>query len=176
MMFADLSDLKAHLNYPASKSRDDAELQLMLDAAADVVTALVGGYSGAVVSEVFAVRGGTVFLNAVPSGTVTVTNDYGSPVTGFSVRPAARLLVGVAAEGYVTVSYDADGGFIPHAVKLATLIIAGHLWETQRGTSPSQLGLQQADESGFIPGRGFAIPDRARELLAPFVATTGQIA
>lgn len=175
-MFASLSDLKTHLNYPAAKISDDLELQLMLDAATEVVTDLVGDFSGAAVSDVFSVHAGTVLLDQVPPSSVTVTDSAGGSVTGYTVRPTARLLTGVTAEGYVTVTYAVAGQLVPASLKLATLIIAGHLWETQRGTSPSQLGLQQADDTVFVPGRGFAIPDRARELLAPFVTTAGQIA
>jgi hypothetical protein len=55
------------------------------------------------------------------------------------------------------------------AIREAILIIAAHLWETQRGTSPSALSLQGADIGDAVsPGLGYAIPNRARELLEPY--------
>jgi hypothetical protein len=52
---------------------------------------------------------------------------------------------------------------------MATLIIAGHLWETQRGNSPVASALPAEDYSPGVVGMGFAIPARAMDLLAPYL-------
>jgi hypothetical protein len=62
----------------------------------------------------------------------------------------------------VDFTYQAGEVVIPDDYRLAALIIIEHLWETQRGTMGVQLG---GDSEGYSPGRGFAIPRRALELL-----------
>jgi len=171
--FASLTDLKAHLNIGESSSVDEAELDDILDAATELVQSMVGSFDVATVTETVAVYGGTVLLSQAPTGAVAVVDYYGNAVTGSTVNVTARLLYVPAVYGPVTVTYPAGTGFVPAGVRLATLIIAAHLWETQRGVSPSPLSLQGADVGEFsVPGLGFAIPNRARELLAPYVQST----
>jgi hypothetical protein len=159
--FADLTDLKAHLNM--ASTRDDGELLDMLDAADEVVRGLVGSFAASSVVERVAVFDGTALLSRKPSGAV----DLGD-VTGFTVNAAAGLLQEVPAPNgaRLTATYGTGGEPVPAAVRLATVIIAAHLWETQRGTaSPSPLSPDDV-APGF--GAGFAIPNRAKELLAPY--------
>jgi hypothetical protein len=168
--FATLADVKAHLNKTTTAA--DGELTLMLDAAEDVVRSLVGSFAPVTVTERVAVTGGTVLLSRVPTGAVTLTDADGTAVTGFVTSAEARVLYEVATwRSHLTASYPAGAGAVPPAVTLATVIIAAHLWETQRGTSPSALALQQpdADPGAFVGSAGYAIPSRAKELLEPFV-------
>jgi hypothetical protein len=68
------------------------------------------------------------------------------------------------------VTYTAGYDDLPADVSGAIVLIAAHLWETQRGSAPSALALQ--DPNGFdpsTPGLGFAIPNRAKELLAAYI-------
>jgi hypothetical protein len=164
--FATLPDVKAHTN--KTTAVDDGELTLMLDAAEDVVRPLVGSFAPVTVTERVAVTGGTVLLSRVPTGAVTLTDADGTAVTGFVTSAEARVLYDVSTwRSHLTASYPAGPGTVPAAVTLATAIIAAHLWETQRGTSPSALALQQpdADPGAVVVGAGHAIPDRAKELL-----------
>jgi hypothetical protein len=165
--FATLTDVKAHTN--VSSSVNDDELVTMLDAAEDVVRSLVGSFAAATVTERVTVAAGTVILSRPPAGAVTLTYADGTAVAGFTVSTAAGLLYDVpAANGAVlTASYPVGGGVVPAAVELATVIITAHLWETQRGTaSPSPLS---PDDAGPSFGAGFALPNRARDLLAPYI-------
>jgi len=167
-MSASLADLKQHLNITSAASDD--ELQLMLDAAEDLVRSLVGDQALGSVTESVSVVGGTAILSRRPTGTVLVS---GVPIGG-AVNAAAGLVTGLGSyySGSLTVTYPVDS-VQPASVLLATLIIAAHLWETQRGTSPSALALQgDVDPSAFAGGSGFAIPNRARELLAPYVRSS----
>jgi hypothetical protein len=165
--FATLAEVKAHANIPGSANDD--ELVTMLDAAEDVVRSLVGSFAAVTVTERVVVTAGTVILSRAPSGAVTLTDRSGGSVTGFTVSAAAGLLYDVPVAGgtALTASYPAGGGVVPASVSLATAIIAAHLWETQRGTAPSPLALQ-GDDAGPTFGAGFALPNRARELLAPY--------
>jgi hypothetical protein len=54
---------------------------------------------------------------------------------------------------------------LPAPLYEAVLLIAAHLWDTQRGTSPT--ALQQIEAP--VPGAAYAIPNRARDLLAPYL-------
>lgn len=63
-----------------------------------------------------------------------------------------------------TVTYVAGWGVsVPPAFQSAARIIIRHLWDTQRGVSPGPM--TGGDEMTMIPGFGFAIPNRAAELL-----------
>jgi hypothetical protein len=68
------------------------------------------------------------------------------------------------------VQVDYTTGYVPTpaAIRLAVLIVAAHLWETQRGTAAlPQPGFDQVPT--MAGGAGFAFPNRAKELLADYV-------
>ncbi len=69
---------------------------------------------------------------------------------------------GPALRGVVDVAYRAGLRIVPDDYQLATLIIVEHLWETRRGALRIQLG---GENEPWLPGRGFAVPRRAIELL-----------
>lgn len=64
------------------------------------------------------------------------------------------------------VATKVTGTSAPSAVKLATLILVAHLWETQRGPASSPLA---GDDQIVVAGWGYAIPNRVKELIAPDV-------
>ena len=168
--FPSLDDLKKHLNI--TRSTDDDELLLMLDAANELVGSIVGPFDAATVTERVPVVGSAVLLSRVPAGSVVLTDPAGSEVTGGTVSAAARVVYDVlTGYGSVTAEYDTGGTDVPAAVGLATLIIAGHLWETQRGAAPVGPLAAADDTSLLAPGVGYAIPNRAKELLEPFIGS-----
>lgn len=57
----------------------------------------------------------------------------------------------------------------PNVIRLATLFLVDHLWEAQRGPATQPL---PGDEVVVVAGKGYAIPNRVRELLQPFTART----
>ncbi len=174
-----LADLKAHIN--TASSADDVELMVHLEAATDLVEARVGPMVVATFTDrVFTNRSGSLVLprNLVVSvtsatGQLTGTTyaSAGLYVRGSVVRAAGDLPL--VADDYAVV-YEAGRQSVPAALKLATLIVAGHLWETQRGRSarPDLLGSESegfvgADAAGLV-ARGFALPRRAMELMAAY--------
>ena len=166
--FASLEDVKAHLDI--TSAANDDELLLMLDAASEMVRSIVGSFSPVAVTEQVAATGGTALLRQRPAFDATVVDYYGATLTGFTLNSAAGLIYGLpSAYGPLTVTYTAGGSDVPASVTLATLIIAAHLWETQRGAAP--VGPLAAEDVALAPGIGFAIPNRARELLEPFVGS-----
>lgn len=167
-MIASVGDLKKHLNI--TSSTDDDELVDILDAAERVVVSIAGDWSSGTVTESVPVSGGTAILGRRPSGAVLVN---GSPVGGYVDRAAGVITGLVGYSNYsgmvpprLTVTYDVGAAGVPAAIRLAVLIIAAHLWETQRGPSP--VGPLAAEDPFATPGVGYAIPNRAQELLAPY--------
>jgi hypothetical protein len=74
------------------------------------------------------------------------------------------VMFGNPISGHVAVTYIAGYQSIPAEFTLATRIIVQHLWQTQRGNKgwPKPGGM---DDSLGPAGMGFAIPNRALELL-----------
>lgn len=169
MPFASLADFKAHLN--VSSAAHDAELQQMLDAADGRVRALIGGFDGGQVTErVVPARGVVVLAGRPVIGNPSVVDGDGSAVAGWSLSREAGVMYDVPGSSPLTVTYNAGRVQVPPEVRLAVLITAAHLWETQRGQSPSPLALQDgSDNLEPPPGQGYALPRRARELLEPYV-------
>lgn len=54
----------------------------------------------------------------------------------------------------------------PAPVRLATLMLLDHLWETQRGPAGSPL---EPDLDQGTTGSGFAVPNRVVELITPWL-------
>lgn len=167
--FASLEDVKAHLNKVSSV--DDGELTLMLDAAEEWVAERVPSFTSVAVTERVTATSGTVVLSRRPTGPVMLAGSSGS-VTGFRTSSSAGVLYDVPY-GYapLTATYTAGDTAVPASVTLATAILAAHYWETQRGTSPSQLtALQNPDaDPTFVGAPSYGIPDRVKELLEPFL-------
>ena len=54
----------------------------------------------------------------------------------------------------------------PAPVRLATLMLLDHLWETQRGPASNPVDEEMGTPATF----GFAVPNRVLELLAPYMS------
>lgn len=99
----------------------------------------------------------TSAVSADGATTWTVANLHPEPDTGL-----VYAATGPALRGDVDVIYRAGLRIVPEDYQLATLIIVEHLWETRRGAMGVQLG---GENEPWLPGRGFAVPRRAIELL-----------
>jgi hypothetical protein len=166
--FASPDDVKAHLNI--TKAINDDELTLMLDSASENVVKLVGSFDAEAVTERVTANGGTVVLARRPASGVSLADSSGSAVVGFTVNSAAGLLYDVPPTcSPLTATYTAGDGVVPASVTLATVIIAAHLWKTQRGPASSSgpLAATPDDDLSTVPGLGYAIPTLALELLRP---------
>ena len=167
--FATLDDVKKHLN--KTSSVDDGELVDMIDAATERVQALIGtSFDAGTVTERVAVHGGTILLSRRPIVGPVMVN--GSTVAETSLDRGAGLVhdVRLRSDYPVTVTYASSDGVTPVSVALATAIIAAHLYETQRGATGGPSGpMSQPDGLEPQPGQGYALPNRARELLEPFI-------
>lgn len=168
--FVSLGDAKAHLNI--TTTTDDEELRGFIEAATRVVEDHVGPVVVRAYAEVH--DGGpwlvthrapvlslTSLVPVLTSGTSYVVADLDlDPATG-----VIRRRDGAGFTGPLRVTYTAGRRVVPASMALAAKIIVGHLWETQRGHAGPRAGFGEDD---VLPtGRGFAVPRRALELLAP---------
>jgi uncharacterized phiE125 gp8 family phage protein len=175
-----LDELKAHLGI--TESDDDDELLGMLDAAVDVVENFVGPIDETAVTEThYSVNSGALVLNRYPATELVALSSVtgGSPIelvaSDFVLDPATGVLRSIYGSGFngtYTVTYSAGRPDTPAALRLAVLIVAAHLWETQRGPASTSGPLSADEDFTSVPGLGFAIPNRARELLQPYVQIT----
>ena len=179
-LLPDLATLKKHLNKSAAVSADDDELADILEAAIDVVGNIVGPLTGDPITEThYGTYGAQLVLRKMPVTELTAISPRAVPgVTTTPLDPDDYVLdtetgiLRVANGGWFvgdyTVTYSTGRATVPAAIRLAVMIVAAHLWETQRGTAPTPLQEPEFDNAGFNPGQGYAIPNRAVELLAPY--------
>lgn len=171
-----LGDLKKHLNI--THARDDAELQNTLDAAEGWVAKYIGaGDALGVGSRTFKVHanGCNLVLPVTRLASVESVADPDGVAVDFDADDDVNLLSGI-----VRVPHRRRGAWtvvasspttVPADIRFAVLVIAGHLWDTQRVA-----GQGEGNRPGFggntAPGptvsTGYAIPNRAKTLLAPY--------
>jgi hypothetical protein len=162
-----VDEVKRHANITTSTSDD--EVELMRDAAQDAVEGLIGPVLWRTVTQRISANDSTLVLNTTPVLSVTSLTLSGSPAT-YTVIDGG-MLADVTARGDVVATYVAGRTVVPGAVRLAALIIAAHLWQTQLGSAPTQL--QDGFNNEPTVGLGYAIPNRAADLLAPYLLLPG---
>lgn len=167
--FITLAEVKQHANIPASNTANDVELERFRSAAQEHVESLVGPVLWrVVVGETVHAHAGVVVLPLAPVVSVESLTSSGVAVS-FALRKAAGLLLDVRASGDLALSFTAGRESCPDAIRVAALIIAEHLWRTQRGGQSESTALPGEDFGAVSPGLGYAIPNRALELLAPYL-------
>ena len=183
MSLPTVDDLRRHANM--TSTADDAELQDHLDAAVEIVEGLIGPIDApATVTEThYNTSSDVLVLKRMPVGAlVSVSSRVGASTTALTLADyeldAASGLLRVASGarfyGSYTVSYTSGRDALPASIHLAVLIIAAHLWETQRmpgmgdSVQPGFGGADGVPDAGSL-GRGYAIPNRAQELLRPYM-------
>lgn len=148
---------------------DDEEMQAYVDSATGIVEGKCGPVEPRTVVE--RVRGrGVVMLSTLPVLEIAGVQARGGVsvgIDGHDLDGGAGILTGLGPfVGSVTVTYVAGRDSVPPELNLAARIIFGHLWETQRRPS-MRPGMGQNDAPPQ-PGLGYAIPNRALELMAPY--------
>lgn len=170
MALPSVDDLKPHL----TAGGNDLEMESVLAAAVDLVASRVGPLEPVPVIEQQAVHAqSTLVLRRAPVAAVAsiVLGGAVVPSEDYFVDNAAGLVVaaaGRAFHGDYVVTYSAGREELPHALRFAVLIIAAHLWETQRVPGRAGvMGQQTAAAAATVP-MGFAVPNRAATLMAPY--------
>lgn len=167
--FITLAEVKAHANIPAGDTSHDTELDLFRGAAQEHVESLIGPVLHRVVTGTVHAHGGVVVLPLAPVVSVESLTSSGTAVT-YTLVGASGLLTGVTVRGDLSVSFTAGRSVAPDAVRVAALVIAEHLWKTQLGNQPASGVYPAEDELTVSAGLGFAIPNRALELLGPYMS------
>ncbi len=175
-----LADAKNFLDIPLTDTDGDDELQAMIATADEIVSKIIGGpiLTTSVTERVQVGQNFTsLAVRQRPLVSVTSITDTAAGVvmnlTDLDVDPNAGIIrrnLGLPffSRGAVySVVYKAGlGTSVPAPIELAAKIIVGHMWDTQRG--PSLRPTYGGDETVVIPGMGYAVPNRAVELLAPY--------
>ncbi|MER7953842.1 hypothetical protein [Streptomyces sp. NPDC096030] len=175
-----LADAKKHLN--KTSSTDDDEIRTWVES----ITAGIEGFVGPVivraVTEVHDFRRArTIALHAPPVLSLTSVDSVLDGGTAYNVGDMAvdlttgvlRLSSGGSLQGPLEVTYQAGRRVVPAAMTAAARIILQHLWRTQQGPARPQRGMQDFDVSEPVVGFGYAIPNRALQLLEPYRVPPG---
>lgn len=175
-LVSSLAELKQQLN--RSDTIDDAELQTYLYAATEWVESVIGGpLAPTTFTETHTIDSYLIAPRRRPLVSVTSITPYlgsaldPSTYTVDTDSSVIRLRVWWCGQHELSVVYKAGLSTIPERVKLAGLIVAAHLWQTQNnlrgGSARSISNLVGQTEEVMMTGLGFAIPKRAMDLLAP---------
>jgi hypothetical protein len=178
-----LGDAKDMLNIPQSSTTDDAEILRKIATIEANIEKMTGG---PVVTRQISnerVRVGTGYrtltvryrplvavVSIVDVATPTVTLDLSDLDPDYATGVLRRRLQlpfwGVGP--FYLVTYTAGlGTAVPAGITEAAAIILDHLWQTQRGQAAAGAPFG-GQEVTTLPGFGFAIPNRAAELLSPY--------
>jgi hypothetical protein len=198
-----LSAAKAALNLPGTETGDDEELRSLIEAVTATVEAYRGEViAGRPISEPISVRddgmcgidgvyargGGywagrssrrLIFTRTPILSVTSITR----PLDGVTWTSADLVIVdatsgvvstyGAPFYGDLVASYVAGYQVVPANFTEAAKIILKHLWQTQQTPGMGSRVFGGEDVTGGLAGLGFAIPNRAAELLggrAPVVA------
>ena len=175
-----LQDAKDHLNIPQATTTYDSEILSKIATIQASLEKLCGGpifnrtvtervqvsnyYTALVVRQRPLVS--VTSITDIPSGAALSIADLELDTNAGIIR--RKLEYPFIGRGpYFTVVYVAgQGTAIPASFNEAARIILEHLWQTQRG--PARQPVIGGEEVVTLPGFGFAIPNRAAELLQPY--------
>ncbi|MGW3166979.1 hypothetical protein ACWC9Q_29795 [Streptomyces sp. NPDC001142] len=170
-----LADARAHLNLTGA--RDDAEVQFWNAATTRAVEYYVGPVVPRVFIEQHDVRdAAAIVLLRTPVIAVTGVDSVSSgaaayPVTGLGMDGATGELYrldGGRMVGRLRITYRAGRTVVSENIQAGARIILEHLWLTQRGPRGGLAGGgQDYSVTEPIPGLGYAVPNRALQLLEP---------
>lgn len=166
VLVASVEELKTHTN--TTTTVNDNEMRVHLAAATDRVEQIIGGpVSPQTFTETHCTGDSVIIPRKRPLVSVTSITPYqGTALSTDAYRLDTDLGAIFLRYGYsseYTLVYRAGWAILPEAIKLAGLIIAQHLWRLQYGR-----GRQATGEDPLAPGAGFAIPNRAAELLMDY--------
>lgn len=174
----DLVDLKLHLQIDPGNLDNDTEMTGHLEAATTALEGLVGPMVPRTVVTRRRAAGGAIVVPVRPVLDVTSvagvawdgTIDQDVTALDWDTNGIIRGGHTCLPRGRYTVTYTAGRDPVPENMRLAVLIVAAHLWETQRNRGARRGVLGDFDsgnpsQDAILVTRGFALPRRALELL-----------
>lgn len=168
-----LRQAKKQLNIPMTDVSDDEEIGDYLSGITGVIERHIGACVPRTVVEYkegdrYAIRLDVTPVLSVTSMVPYLTAGISYTVGQLKVNSEGKLMLlsGLPFSwGPFEITYVAGRRPVPPNARLAGRMILQHLWESQRGASG--LPLELANELTMVPGFGFAVPNRALELLEP---------
>lgn len=177
-LFFSLSDAKAVLNISPTVSTHDSLIRDLIESTTATVEYLIGPVVRQSVTEVH--DGGWTCLTLRQAPVISVQSIVPVLTGGTTYNVAdtdleattgvLRLLSGGSFVGPLRIAYTAGMTVTPAAVRDASRIILKHLWRIRTGID----GLPGVGPPGdygesMVPGWGYAVPDAALQLLAPYM-------
>lgn len=176
-MLVSLASAKAKLDIPATDSSSDEELREFIEATTAAVEFFVGPVARRTVQQV--VRGDrdawvlhTTPVLAVTAITPLQTWQQAIDPSVLDVDTHTGILRRTDGlwffSGDYRVTYAAGRALVPPNVSLAARLILQHLWRTNFGASRGLAGIGGGEDflaTEQVPGFGYAIPNRALQLL-----------
>lgn len=167
---------RRHLKKAASDTGDDEEIREWIEACTRAVEQFVGPV--VVRSATDTVRfssARSVALTLIPALDLTSVTQLrlGGPVytvDDLRLDPDTGLLErvdGGLMYGPLLIAYRVGRLIVPANFRSAGKIILQHLWKTRQGPGRPQRGVDDYDVTEPLPGLGFAVPNRAVQLLDP---------
>ncbi|MCW5252217.1 hypothetical protein [Streptomyces sp. SHP 1-2] len=175
-----LADARAHLNLVST--RDDDEVRFWNATATRGVEALIGPVAPRPVTEDHHFGLAMVLvLRQVPALEVvslTPLLDNGTVYDAAALSLDGRTGAVYRKDGGIfhgpqLITYRAGRTVIGQHVTAAARIILDHLWRTQRGSRGGLAGGGDDYSTDPVPGYGYAIPNRALQLLQPDLLPPG---
>ncbi|WP_329311706.1 head-tail connector protein [Streptomyces sp. NBC_01262] len=184
-MLVSLADMKAHMRITSTST--DGELRGWIESATEGVE----NYAGVCVRRLVVERQDippfgvcTVMLRQIPVLSVTSVVPIRSGGTTYDVddldvdQPTGVIerLDGGRIFGPLRITYTAGRTIVPSAHRDATKVIVQHLWRTKYGASRAASGLGGGEDFSVteqVPGFGYAVPNRALQLLEPYKLPPG---
>nr|WP_202534091.1 hypothetical protein [Streptomyces sp. SID3212] len=169
-----LADGRKHLRL--TSTNEDEELREWIDTTTRGVEWFVGPVAIRTVTELHNVRRADVLaLRQVPAVEVSaieavLSGDSPYEVADTDLDPATgilRRLDGGLFHGPLRVVYTAGRRIVQDNITSAGKLILQHLWRTRQGPGRPQMGTSDYDVTEPVPGLGYAIPNRAMQLLSP---------
>ncbi|MEU0393813.1 hypothetical protein ABZ208_13720 [Streptomyces sp. NPDC006208] len=170
-----LADAKKHLN--KTGTTDDDEIRGWVES----ITAGIEGLCGPVIVRAVTERHegrrvSMICLRQTPvlslTSVVAILDSGADYTVGDldvdAVTGVVQRLDGGTLTGPLRVTYTAGRRIVPAAISSAARIILQHLWRTQQGPGRPQLGTGDFDVTEPVVGFGYAIPNRALQLLEPY--------
>lgn len=169
MAILTLAEAKAALNITGTAH--DAELPDYIAAAQECVDFLCGPSETVTITET---RQGCVEIALSTTPVLSVTSVVGQTwgplilsrlwVNNSAGVIRAKTLSFPILQDYYEVTYTAGRTTVPLSIKQGVRIILAHQWDTRRGIGSLRPGAG-GDDSTMIPGLGYAIPNRALQIL-----------
>ncbi|MEV6477621.1 hypothetical protein [Streptomyces sp. NPDC051657] len=171
-----LADAKRHLKLQPTRSDRDDEIRGWTESITRGIEGLCGPVVVRTVEERHDARqADTIVLRHVPALELTSITPLqpaapGHDVDSLDLDPdtgVVRRIHGGTFSGLLLCIYTAGRPIVPANITAAARIIVQHLWRTTQGPGRPQLGTGDFDVTEPMIGFGYAIPNRALQLLEP---------